>query len=332
MRRIAFALVVAACTGEGEKTEAAAAEATAAPAPAQDPTAKAPASAEAEPVEVQIAAREPPVVTVIDAGSGKREDLALRPEAGAVEGIEIIMKTRMSMQGTAGNIPPTGVPTIAMRGTAVIERVDEHGIAFRHEVDKVEVRAEPEAPARLVESLQSSLAEFEKYRADLVIDAKGGLRGGTVFLPPSAAPPMRQTLNQITESFGQIQVPLPREPVGEGAKWRATVTIDQAGLKVEQTVDYELTALDGDELTIAATFKQKLVDDDFSAPTGVTGKVTTFESTGEGMMTLDLTHLVPTHSEITMTVKMGLEMDVMGQPQKQDMAMVIGVGFARART
>ena len=330
MRRIAFAVLLLSCTGEGEE-KAPPAKASAVATPAEDdPTTKEAApSAEPESVEVQIAAQQPPEVTVIAAGSGERQDLALRPKAGAVEGIEIITNTRMSMQGTAGNIPPTGVPTIVMRGTAIIERVEGNEIAFRHAVDKVEVRADPEAPPGLVESLQSNLGEFEKYRADLVVDAKGGLRGGKVFLPVAAEPPLRQTLSQITESFGQIQVPLPKEPVGVGAKWRATVTIDQAGLKVQQIVDYELTARDGDALTITAKFNQKLVDDKFSAPSGVKGKITTFDSKGEGTMKLDLNHLVPTHSEIKMTVKMGMEMEVMGQPQKQDMALVLGVAFAR---
>jgi hypothetical protein len=305
------------------------AEATAGAA-AQDPT-RQQADAQAAAVEVQIAAREPPEVTVLVAGRNPREDLVLHPAVGTTEGIEIVTKTRMAMAGPKGKIPPTSVPPVVVKGRAIIERTDDKEIAFKHEVDAVEVRDDPDAPAGLVATLREQHAAFENYSAQLRVDVKGGLLGGTVVMPPTAVGPVQQTINQMTESFGQIQVPLPREPVGVGAKWRAEVSIDQAGLKVEQTVDYELLRREGDELFIAATVRQKLVDATFTPPGmfGVEAKVTRFESSGTGSMHLDLGHVVPTRSEIEMSIDIQLEMTVSDEAQTQAIAMVVGVAFSR---
>jgi hypothetical protein len=320
-------LAIVGCTNTQSEQEPTPAVETAAE-PAADPTRVVP-PAEAEPVAIQIAAREPPEVTVLEAGAAPRDDLLLRPAAGTSEGIEIVTKTRMSMAGAAGKIPPTAVPPVVLKGRTIIDRSDGKEIAFRHEVDAVEVRDDPDAPAELVKTLREQLAAFEKYSAELRIDAKGGLVGGTVNMPAAAPGPVQQTITQMTESFGQIQVPLPREPIGVGAKWRAEVTIDQAGLKLQQTVDYELLARDGNVLTITAAIRQELVDASFTPPgmLGVEAKVTRFQSTGTGSMQLDLQHLVPTRSEIEMTIDMQL---VMGQAQSQDMAMIVGVAFTRS--
>ena len=282
----------------------------------------------AKPIELRIAAREPPEVTVIAAGRNPREDLVLRPAAGTTEGIEIVTKTRMSMRGSEGRLPPTSVPPFAIKGRTIIDTSDGKVIAFVHEVDAVEVRDDPEAPAGLVEDLRANLPAFEAYRAELRIDAKGGLTGGTVHMPAGAVGPVQQALHQMTESFGQIQVPLPREPVGVGAKWRATVSMEQAGLQLEQIADYELLSRDGDVIVIAATVEQKLVDASFTPPgtTDVEATVTRFESRGTGSMNLDLAHLVPTRSEIEMTIDMQLRM----KDQTQDMAMIVAVAFTRS--
>jgi hypothetical protein len=285
------------------------------------------AAAVAKPIALKIAAREPPEVTVLAAGRSPRADLVLRPAPGTTEGIEIVTKTRMSMRGSEGRLPPTSVPPFVIKGRTIIDTSDGKQIAFVHEVDAVEVRDDPDAPAGLVEDLRAHLPAFEAYRAELRIDAKGGLAGGTVHMPAGAVGPVQQALHQMTESFGQIQVPLPREPVGVGAKWRATVTIDQAGLQLEQTADYELVSREGDVLTITATVEQKLVDASFTPPgmTGVEATVTRFEARGTGSMNLDLAHLVPTRSEIEMTIDMQLRIE----DQTQDMAMIVGVAFTR---
>lgn len=298
--------------------------------PADDPTREQPAE-QTKPVEIQIAARQPPEVTVLDPGAAPRDDLLLRPAAGTTEGIEIVTKTRMSMAGAAGKIPPTSVPPVVMKGRTIVERSDGKEIAFRHEIDAVKVRDDPEAPPGLVNTLREQLGAFDDYAAELRIDAKGGLLGGTVHMPAAAQGPVQQAITQMTESFGQIQVPLPREPVGVGAKWRAEVTIDQAGLKVQQTVDYSLTRRDGNALEIEATIRQELLDATFTPPglLGVEAKVTRFQSTGTGTMQLDLQHLVPTRSEVEMKIDMHLDMMVSGQAQAQDMAMVVGVAFTR---
>jgi hypothetical protein len=326
VRRIALVLLLA-C----DKTEDEPVASAEAPAEAAERDASVEQAGKPEAVAVQIAAREPPEVTVLEPGRNPRQDLVLRPAAGTTEPIEIVTKTLMSMQGSAGRIPPTGVPPIVLDGKAYIDASDGKEIAFRHEVDAVEVRDDPTAPPGLVKTLREQASAFEAYRAELRVDAKGGLRGGTVYMPPASGP-LQQTMTQITESFGQIQVPLPREPVGVGAKWRAEVVIDQAGLKLQQTVDYELLEREGDTLSIAATLQQKLVDANFTPPgmLGVDAKVVRFESRGTGSMNLDLSHLVPTRSEIEMTIDMRLETEEKGQSQAQDMAMVVAVAFARS--
>jgi hypothetical protein len=331
VRRFGLAiLLLAGCTGKQLEPEpdAEGAEARQADEPAADPTRE---PTEPASIDVEIAASDPPEVTVLVAGRQPREDLRLRPTAGTTETFEMVMTTRMSLAGTAGKLPPTAVPPIAMKGRAIIERSDDEAIAFRYEVDSAEVRDDPQAPPRLVAAMRDQAATLESYSADMRVDAKGGLLGGTVHMPAAAKDPVQQTLMRVTESMGQLQVPLPREPVGVGAKWRAELRIEQAGLELLQTVHYELQRREGDQLFIAATFEQELADASFTPPgmVGAEAKVTRFESKGTGSMSLDLRHLQSTRSEVEMTIDMGLKVHAQGETKTQEMAMIVGVASSR---
>jgi hypothetical protein len=82
----------------------------------------------------------------------------------------------------------------------------------------------------------------------------GGVGSGSA-APPAVAPAAdpTQELDEIVASFSRAVRPLPDVPVGVGAQWRSTQSIDASGLKMFATNTTIVTKLAGDELGYTAT-------------------------------------------------------------------------------
>ena len=97
-------------------------------------------------------------------------------------------------------------------------------------------------------------------------------------------------LEQLTESAA---VALPVEPVGVGARWEASPTLEALGLEVSQTVTYEIVEISGDVVVLDVEISQTVPAGEELSLLGVSGTVTSWESTGSGRTTLDLVLALP---------------------------------------
>ncbi len=97
---------------------------------------------------------------------------------------------------------------------------------------------------------------LERRRATATIDATG--RPGSLTLSPDLAKSPENP--RITHEFQQLMlegiVPLPGEPVGVGARWRAVTLLRRGPGVVTQTGEYELLSATDDRLEIRAEITQ----------------------------------------------------------------------------
>ncbi|MCR9165584.1 MAG: hypothetical protein ACE37F_00230 [Nannocystaceae bacterium] len=321
-------LLCVACTSSaGEDAQ----PAPSAPAESKDAAKDAKAKAESGPAEntkrLDIASAEPPTITLLEAGTDPQR-LRLSPTAGAAEAMTMTMTMSMQM---GPDTPRVAMPPIVTTMRSEVDTVSEGSIRATVNFESMTVEATPSTPKALVENLEATLSGFESFESSIVLDERGALLGGTIDAPQGLPAPLQQTMNQMQESFGKLQVPLPEEPVGVGGRWKAVSNIEQGGMKIEQTATYEITAREGDAVKLKVGLTQKVVEPTFSPPgmPGVTGTIERYDGSGQGTLELQLDQLTPTRSAMTISVDMQMTVDMLGQSQTQALTMDVDVALER---
>jgi hypothetical protein len=298
-----------------------------------EPTSTEQAAATGGVEKVAIAPRDPPKVEVEAAGDEPRRPLRLHPAAGTQETLELSMGMRMSMRNGAQDMPAVPIPVTKTRLRAVIEDVGADGVlTVRHAAEAVEVIPGPDTPPAVVEAVRKNVEPLSGYRATMRLDGRGAVLGGEAELPRDLPPMVRQTMQQMTESLGQLAAPLPLESVGAGARWTSHHEISQNGMKLRQTGRYTLVSLEGEHAVIEATIAQELLDPNVDAPgmMGATARMGEFQSSGKSTIELDLDHLTPRLVSLTMDLGMTMDVTVLGDTQHMEMDMGIDMTMRRA--
>lgn len=281
--------------------------------------------------KIIVAPRSPPKVTVVEAGQEPRLPMRLHPAAGLREALELSVGLRMTMNNGVQDLPSVPVPTTKTRLSVEVEEARSGGFSVRQSVDAVDVISVPETPKTVVDQVKAATEPLAQYRAVMRMDPRGAVLGGEVMLPRDVPVMVRQTMQQMTESLGQLAVPLPAEPVGVGAKWTAVHDIEQSGMKLRQTAHYTMVSRDGDKASLELTIDQQLVDPNVDVPgmLGASARVGRFESSGRGTLELDLSHVTPTAMHMTIDLSLSMDVSMLGQDQHLEMDMGIDLSMTR---
>lgn len=307
----AVALVICSCTS---KDDSAGAEGQAA------------AAEEKAGVEtITIPSRAPATLDVSDAGAEPRVQLRLRPTVGATERLELAIGMRMKMENGAQGATEVPVPTTKTVMKSAIESVSAEGIEVTMSVDDVKVEAAPGTPPAVLEKVRETTEPLKQYTAKMTMSDRGHVLGGSVELPRDLPAMVHNTMRQMTESLGQIAVPLPEPALGVGAKWTATYDLEQNGMKMRQLASYTLTAYEGDLATLDVSISQELLDPEVKVPgmIGTKARVGEFSSMGRGTAVIDLGRASPHSMQMTLDMSMAMDVTVLGQ--NQHVAMEMGI-------
>lgn len=106
---------------------------------------------------------------------------------------------------------------------------------------------------------------LEKRRADAFVDARGRLQRVALLGVPAQT--RSDVVDEITQRWLSVAVPLPEEPVAVGARWRVVTALRASDIIVKQTVTYRLAAADATTWTIEITAER--IGERQMVPTGV---------------------------------------------------------------
>jgi len=277
---------------------------------------------------IDVAPAEPPEVTLLEAGKDAQV-LRLEPVAGTTESMTMTMHMSMTM---AGN--PMGemkMPAMVTSMSSTIGEVTDDRIEATMNFDSIEIEPDSDGNPALAAELSKMLAGFEEFSASVEIDRRGAMLGGTVNMPQGLPPQLQDTMNQMQQSIGKIQVPLPEEAVGVGGKWTAVSVIEQNGMKLKQTATYEMKEREGNTVSLDVGIEQDVVNETFSPQPGVTATIDSYEGGGEGTLKLQLDKLTPTQSDTTIAISMKMKVAAGGQEQTQDISTKVRMVMERTK-
>jgi hypothetical protein len=201
------------------------------------------------PVDVTIPA---PTIAVklVAPGTGKRDPLRYAAVIGSKQQVELAMDF-YSRQAIDNASEETAVPTIVLAGTAEVTDVAKDGRAtYTLTVASTDARDVKGAPP--AEQFKKALKSLPGLAITGTVAANGAIGDVTMHIEkPDKMSKGALDLMKLTLPAFPL---LPTEPVGSGAKWRATTTVRLRDMvNVTQTTDYELVKHDANGWTLRGT-------------------------------------------------------------------------------
>ncbi len=263
-----------------------------------------------------------PQVKLISAGDEPRKALRLHPAVGTKQSLTMTMKMEMDMGAATGGMPPMTMPEMKLGTDATVRSVAPNGdITFDLLFTESGIVGDTDPSNPMSAMMADGMATLKGSTATSTMSDRGTMISKSFKVSENAAPMVRQSFEQSKESFTQIT--LPEEAVGVGAKWEVKEKQSTQGMSVDQTSLFEITAIQGDILTLRATVNQHAANQKIENPSmpGMKMDLTKLTSEGSGTGKVDLSKVLPIQVEMKMKSETSMSMNLGGQKQPMTMKM-----------
>lgn len=294
-------------------------QAPAAPTQARTDSAAAPGSSSATKPAAEGAAK------MLEAGAEPRKALRLHPKAGDKQSVEMTLQMNMETKMAGMDTPAMKLPPIKMALDVGVKDVSADGdITYQMTVGEATVANDSDAAGPMAEVMKAALAGAKGVTGTGTVSDRGVAKSMNVKLGNNADAQSRQTMDQMKNMLSGAVLTLPEEPIGVGAKWEVRKISKMQGFAMNETSVYELTAVEGDKVTVKVAVtqsqgKQKTLSPP-GAPAGMKMEITKLAGEGTGQISCDLGQLMPLeasskgHIDSTVTIS---------GPQKQTVSQKI---------
>ena len=260
----------------------------------------------AEKSEPTVDTDAPPTVELLDPGKTPHEALRTTFEVGDKQSLEVKSDWTVSTVYGPMIAVDSVMPSLVYALETEVKESTAERSRFALQVKKVSVKAGKDVKPAKVEAVKKSAASLEGAQGSFSINARGIVEELTIDAPSDESLIVRDMVNQIEQALRLASLPLPEEPVGNGATWTASQTIDQRTAKVRQTSTFELVDVKGKRVRAKITHKGAAPEQSIKMPGSRSGASFTLngvDDTGEGKGAWRLDHLGPASaSEETLVI------------------------------
>ncbi len=227
-------------------------------------------------------------VELLDQGESPRIELRIQLDEGEQKAT-ITQKQTISQSGIVGLPSDPIALAYATEMAITITKDGNNFTALSEVIDIVPVDETNELAAQIIPTLKTQIVGVS---TTVTLDPTGQIVGEPKLTGiDNVEPQVAQMMEQINDAG--LTAPLPVEAVGEGAKWRVTQDIEVAGIEIEQTTTYEITAIDGNTITIKTVATQAVEEGSVIQEQGQELTIKEWDSDATGEMQLDLTKVFP---------------------------------------
>lgn len=267
-------------------------------------------------------------LTLIDAGSEPRKILSLHPTVGDKQAVNVTVKMSMATTMAGNAMPAAKIPAVQMTMGVEVKNVAADGeVTYAMNFSDATMATDPNAPATAVAAMQGALAGMKGVTGTGKVSTNGIMGDVQMKLPPGATVQARQFADQMKESMSGSFIPLPAEAVGPGAKWEYKSKNKSQGMIIDETDDYELVSVDGDQAVVRSTLTQSAANQMIENPAlpGMKMNVTQLVGTGTGSITLNLGQLMPLKATTDVDTDTSMTLNMGQQPQPMEVKMKMSV-------
>ncbi len=248
-----------------------------------------------------------PKIEVLDAGAEPRVPLRYALTAGASYTATQTVDQRIEQIDDEGFGNTTEVPSIdlGMRLDVIEVLLDgtaRVALAFTS-VDATGTGSAASADQALF--IEIALGDITDLTGETVLTDRGAVLESSYDVPEDLPVLVRSVLEQVESQMAALTPPLPEEPLGVGARWRATTQVTLSGITVEQDARFTLESITDTGVEVSVSLRQRADRQEIdvpNAPRRTSARLLSYRGTGDGTSTFDLRAPVPVASEVAITV------------------------------
>jgi len=232
-------------------------------------------------------------VQLLDAGSSPRRLLRYDVGAGTEEQVALRFVAAERIEIPGMDLPDRVGPVLTFDSEVTVERVDDEGdLQFAW----IFTRCAACDPASEDSEAEELLLDVSGFTARGQVSDRGLVHAIEFEEPDDPTASMKRLFEGLQIVLNEIATPLPQEPVGVGARWAAAHATTYVGMRMVETSEYELLAIEGDRLTLRVNTaltapEQSVTFPNVPAEIGLT--LTSFHGRGTSRLRVDLDHLTP---------------------------------------
>lgn len=249
-----------------------------------------------------------PIVTLLDAGTGRRQKLRYEPEPGTRGRLAMRMNMQMAI-AMNGRAIPLAMPPMTVTADTMITGTTATTFDLVATITATDVEAGSAAGPDMEERLRVALAKMIGMSTTTRMDRRGVLLAAGIDIPPGVDAATTQILDSLKQSMTQATAPLPEEPVGLGARWSVASVITNNTMTLNQTAVFTLTELHDRRGLVTMQIAQHAPRQEVKAaggPAGATSTLDSLTSDGTGSMRFDLVAVMPTALELATTSEVAM--------------------------
>jgi hypothetical protein len=252
---------------------------------------------------------------LLDAGAEPRQLLRYRFSPDHRERVRVEVRMQMALSFAGQSMPPASLPGMRMNMELQSTEVAADGSArISFVLSSAEVFGDGPQIGQLNQRLSAVSGISGWYRMDTL----GNVLETHVERGAAADPLNAAVLRDLEQSLKRINLLLPEQPVGIGARWQVTQELENNGVKMSQTGEFRLRSRSGDRLELDVQLVDGRISDVSTLPPGA--KIESVTVKGDGTSSLRLDGLTPTAS-IDADIDLGLSITAEGQTMPMGMSM-----------
>jgi len=272
----------------------------------------------------QQPAADVPGLKLVAPGAGAKRQLRYAFEPGDLGQVTIDVDLQMpnpSGRGPKALVMPTLRFVLALTG----EKLPDGNYKVSFTTADVDVLPRQGAIPQLSAHLKPSMEKARPFAGSVVLDDRGIPRQVNVPVVTAAQREIKQPYDLLIAVTRQLVPPLPAEPVGTGASWTLSRSIQTFELKAQEQVTYTLqeVAAQGGRLSLEVT--RSADAQAWTAPARVSGQVVAYSYSATGTRDFSFSSPVPV---VRMSSKSSrtLQTSGGGQPQEMPIEVELRVG------
>ncbi len=257
----------------------------------------------------------PFTVTLLGSGAQPHKALSYRFSKGAV--LKFSADMAVDTTRTVDGQPDPSVPAVklSMAGTTETVELNQNTATLRSTFANITPSAEG-VPEFMKEQMLAEYAQLSGIQLIGAVQSNGQVMGMEVVQGALMNPQVVALMQNLQDTLAKGFLPLPTEPVGVGAKWKAETSIQGQGLSGKETTEITLTAVRGDKLSLLLNFSQSADPQRIDAaglPPGAQVELLEMSGQGKGSMSVDLVTL-ETESKLDISMKLDTRVSGVGTP------------------
>lgn len=224
---------------------------------------------------------------------------------------QIVMEMSMGAQANGKDVqPPEDLPPVSIVISIEPRPMEKPGyLTYDFKIMETKVSDSQDDDSSMVDGMKGELSRLDGLSGSARISSRG-ITDQVELRLPGQDDERNELLKRMKEEIVGMSVPLPRVPLGQGAKWKVSMPLKSGTIELKQTTTYHVKMLSASSMKIDVDMEQnakpQAMDSDNLA--GASARLVSLHSDGGGSSDIDFSSLVPkamaySHTNVVMELR-----------------------------